>query len=225
MLPREYARRRWQARLAYEADLGVNPFKFGMIGSTDSHTALSTARRGQLLRQGAVEPEPTADPIRFEEAITGRIHAGRPGIDDQIHADAPRLRPRRRLGAREHARGDLGRLKRKEVYATTGTRIRVRVFAGWDFEEDDLTAPTSRATAMRNGVPMGGDLAGPRGRRADAADPRAARSRRRQSRPRPGREGLGRRRGRDPGAHLRRRLVGRARDPDDRQPTARSATR
>ena len=49
-------------------------------------------------------------------------------------------------------------MKRKEVYATTGTRIGVRVFAGWDFVEEDAQRPDFAETGYRNGVPMGGDL-------------------------------------------------------------------
>ena len=61
--------------------------------------------------------------------------------------------------ARENTRGEIfGSLKRKEVYATTGTRIRVRVFAGWDFEPGDIDRPNFTAEGYRRGVPMGGDL-------------------------------------------------------------------
>jgi hypothetical protein len=49
-------------------------------------------------------------------------------------------------------------MRRKEVYGTTGTRMRVRVFAGWVFEPDDVTTPDFAAKGYRNGVPMGGDL-------------------------------------------------------------------
>jgi hypothetical protein len=61
--------------------------------------------------------------------------------------------------ARENTRRDLfDAMKRKEVYATTGTRIRVRVFAGWDFVAEDLDTPDFVAKGYRHGVPMGGDL-------------------------------------------------------------------
>jgi hypothetical protein len=61
--------------------------------------------------------------------------------------------------ARENTRGEIfGALKRKEVYATTGTRIRVRVFAGWDFEADEVSRPDFISQGYRRGVPMGGDL-------------------------------------------------------------------
>ena len=72
MLPREYAREALKRGLKYEEKLGANPFKFGMIGSTDSHTALSTATEDNFF--GKVTPmEPSARPDRFDEVITGRL--------------------------------------------------------------------------------------------------------------------------------------------------------
>ena len=70
------------------------------------------------------------------------------------------------MGAREHPRGNLGRLKRKEVYATTGDRPTVRVFAGWDFALADLDRPDFAENGYAHGVPMGGDLSkAPAGKR------------------------------------------------------------
>jgi hypothetical protein len=61
--------------------------------------------------------------------------------------------------ARENTRRDIFEaMKRKEVYATIGTRIRVRVFAGWDFAPDDIKTPDFASKGYRKGVPMGGDL-------------------------------------------------------------------
>src|SRR5947207_15683751 len=72
MLPREYAREALKRGLKYEEKIGANPFKFGMIGSTDSHTALSTATEDNFF--GKVTPlEPSARPDRFDEIITGRL--------------------------------------------------------------------------------------------------------------------------------------------------------
>jgi len=68
--------------------------------------------------------------------------------------------------ARENTREAIfDAMKRKEVYATTGTRIRVRVFGGWDFEAEDLKNPDLTALGYQGGVPMGGDLSkAPRGK-------------------------------------------------------------
>ena len=71
MFPREYAREALKRGLAYEAKLGVNPFKFGMVGSTDAHTSLSTTQEDNFFGK-VVILEPSADPIRFEEVIAGR---------------------------------------------------------------------------------------------------------------------------------------------------------
>ena len=72
MLPREYAREALKRGLAYEEELGANPFKFGMIGSTDAHTALATTTEDNFFGKIA-QLEPSADPDRFDEVITGRF--------------------------------------------------------------------------------------------------------------------------------------------------------
>jgi hypothetical protein len=71
MLPKEYARPAFKRGLAYEAKLGVNPFKFGVIGSTDSHTSVATTEEYNFFGK-VVLLEPSSDPIRFEEIIAGR---------------------------------------------------------------------------------------------------------------------------------------------------------
>jgi hypothetical protein len=156
MLPREYAREAFKRGMAYEARLGVNPFKFGVVGSTDSHTGLSTAEEDNFFGKVAMV-EPTDDPVRFDEAITGRFTPDDP-TDDIVHAQglASGLAA---AWARENTREAIwDAFKRKEVYATTGSRIRVRVFAGPRFEESDLVRSDFAAYGYANGVPMGGDL-------------------------------------------------------------------
>ncbi|MDO6480844.1 DUF3604 domain-containing protein [Shimia thalassica] len=156
MLPKEYARSAWKRGMAYEDDFGVNPFKFGVVGSTDSHTGLSTAQESNFFGKVSLV-EPSANPQRFEERITGRFTPDDPS-DDLIHADglASGLAA---VWARENTReGIWDALKRKEVFATTGTRMRVRVFAGFGFDIDDLTRSDFAKFGYANGVPMGGDL-------------------------------------------------------------------
>jgi len=156
MLPREYAREAYKRGLAYEAKLGANPFKFGMIGSTDSHTSLSTAQEDNFFGK-VVLLEPSADPIRFEEVIAGR--PAPPG--SQIYARETSASGLAAVWARENTREALwDAMARKEVYATTGTRIRVRVFGGFNFGPEDLQRSDFAAHAYGNGVPMGGDLTG-----------------------------------------------------------------
>jgi len=156
MLPREYAREAWKRGMAYEAALGTNPFKFGVVGSTDSHTGLSTAQENNFFGKVTLV-EPTADPIRFEEQITGRFTPDDPS-DDQIVGDGAAA-GLAAVWARENTREAIwDALKRKETFATTGTRLRVRLFGGWEFEESDLVRSDFAAHGYRNGVPMGGDL-------------------------------------------------------------------
>jgi len=163
MLPREYARSAYKRGLAYEQELGVNPFKFGMIGSTDAHTALSTPAEDNFFGKVAMV-EPTADPIRFQEAITGRFTPDDPS-DDLTHSDALAA-GLAAVWARENTRAAIwDAMARKEVFATTGTRIRVRVFGGFDFSGDDMQRSDFAEHGYAHGVPMGGDLGGaPRGK-------------------------------------------------------------
>ncbi len=156
MLPNEYAREAFKRGLAYAASLGANPFKFGMIGSTDAHTSLSTTTEDNFFGKITVV-EPTADPIRFEEPITGRL----PGTPEsaKIFAWQTSASGLAAVWARENTREAIwDALARKEVFATSGTRLRVRVFGGWDYEEADLTRSNFAEHGYANGVPMGGDL-------------------------------------------------------------------
>jgi hypothetical protein len=154
MLPKEYAREAWKRGLAYEKTLGVNPFKFGVVGSTDSHTALSTSEEDNYFGKVTLL-EPSADPIRFNEVI-----AGRPAPEGhQLYARMIGSSGLAAVWSRENTREALwDAMKRKEVFATTGTRIRVRVFAGWNFAETDLVRSEFAQYGYDNGVPMGGDL-------------------------------------------------------------------
>jgi len=154
MLPKEYAREALKRGLAYEKELGANPFKFGVIGSTDSHTALSTAEEDNYFGKITLL-EPTADPIRFDEVV-----AGRPAPEGhQSYARNIASAGLAAVWARENTREALwDAMARKEVFATTGTRIRVRVFGGFDFTEKDLYRSDFAKNGYARGVPMGGDL-------------------------------------------------------------------
>jgi hypothetical protein len=154
MLPREYVREAFKRGLAYEQKLGANPFKFGVIGSTDSHTALSTAEEDNYFGKVTLL-EPSADPIRFEEVI-----AGRPAPKGhQIYARMIGAAGLACVWARENTREALwDAMKRKEVFATTGTRQKVRVFGGFGFSKDDLVRSDFAKYGYEKGVPMGGDL-------------------------------------------------------------------
>jgi hypothetical protein len=157
MLPREYAREAYKRGLKYEEGLGANPFKFGMIGSTDSHTSLATYEENNYFGK-APPAEPSADPERFQEKITGfRQQPGGPDITIRhFQTLASGLAA---VWATDNTREALwDALNRKEVYATTGPRMTVRVFAGWDFEPADVQRPDFAKAGYVRGVPMGSDL-------------------------------------------------------------------
>jgi hypothetical protein len=143
--------------LAYEAKLGVNPFKFGLIGSTDMHTGLATTTEDNFFGKVAML-EPTPDPIRFDEAIIGRVPADRERKNQHLarETSASGLAA---VWARDNTREALwDAMARKEVYATTGTRLMVRVFGGFDFAASDLERSDFAEYGYKGGVPMGGDL-------------------------------------------------------------------
>ena len=157
MLPREYTRETFKRGLAYEAKLGVNPFKFGLIGSTDMHTGLVTTTEDNFFGKVAVL-EPSADPIRFDEVIVGRVPADRARSTQHLarETSASGLAA---VWARDNTREALwDAMARKEVYATTGTRLVVRVFGGFDFTAQDLERSDFAEQGYKRGVPMGGDL-------------------------------------------------------------------
>jgi len=155
MLPKEYAREAYKRGLAYDAKLGSNPFKFGMIGSTDSHTGLSTAEEDNFFGKIAAL-EPTADPIRFYEPLVGRFSEN---ASDKTFAWQTGAAGLAAVWARENTREAIwDALARKEVYATTGPRILVRVFGGWGFDKSDLDRSDFAKYGYDKGVPMGGDL-------------------------------------------------------------------
>jgi hypothetical protein len=155
MLPNEYAREALKRGLAYNGKLGTNPFKFGMIGSTDSHTGLSTAEEDNFYGK-IVALEPSADPIRFNEPLVGRFSEN---DSDKTFAWQTGAAGLAAVWARENTREAIwDALARKEVYATTGTRMRVRVFSGWSFVESDLNRSNFAEYGYQKGVPMGGTL-------------------------------------------------------------------
>ncbi len=151
MLQYEYARAALQWGLKHQIRLGVNPFKFGMVGGTDTHVSLSTTREENFFgKLPALLPSPN----RTEEAMVMKAD-GTPGVESW-ETSASGLTG---VWAQENTRESLfDAMARKEVYATTGTRLTVRVFAGWDFEADEVQRPDFAEQGYKRGVPMGGDL-------------------------------------------------------------------
>jgi len=160
MISREYAREAFKRGLQYEEQLGANPFKFGIIGSSDSHTGLATTTEDNFFgKVSAVEP--SADPIRFDEMVTGFLPDPE-GRDYAIYHRSASASGLAGVWARENTREAIwDAMKHKEVYATTGTRLRVRVFGGWDFEADEVNRWDFAKEGYTRGVPMGGDLHSP----------------------------------------------------------------
>ncbi len=151
MLRFEYARSALKLGLAQEHKTGVNPFKFGMIGSTDAHTSLATAAENDYWGKATpVEPGPRATGPGFSGGEGDEIAFSTWDFVSSGYAA---------VWAAENTREALfDALQRKEVYATTGSRITVRFFGGWDFARSDVYRPDVARIGYRKGVPMGGDL-------------------------------------------------------------------
>ena len=149
MIPGEYAREALKNGLMLEGKLGTNPYKFGSVGSTDSHTSLATAEEDNYFGK-APNAEPSTRRMRHPFTKTDK------GVFEGYELVASGYTG---VWATENTREAIwDAMHRKEVYATTGPRMIVRFFGGWDYTEDDLK---SRAPAFRGyekGVPMGGDL-------------------------------------------------------------------
>ena len=149
MIKYEYTRQALKNGLMLEQKLGVNPFKFGLVGSTDSHTSLSTAEEENFFgKHSGVEPSPH----RFEHVVMS--FSGRTLMSWEMAASGYAG-----IWATENTRESLwDAMKRKEVYATTGPRMIVRFFGGFDFEPKDAQTRNPAEPGYRKGVPMGGDL-------------------------------------------------------------------
>jgi len=149
MLQYEYARSGLQVGLQLGQELGVNPYKFGMIGSTDSHTALATTEEENFFgKHSGTEPGP--DRYKHPMAKTAN------GSFESWNMVASGLAA---VWARENTREAIfDAMMRKETYATTGPRMLVRFFGGWEFEESDAQSRLPGDIGYTKGVPMGGDL-------------------------------------------------------------------
>jgi Protein of unknown function (DUF3604) len=154
MLGGDYVRDALKRGLLIEQQTGVNPYKLGMIGSTDSHTGLATAD---------------------EDNFFGKFSANEPGATRASRPQTLGTQQAERFGwnylaggyaavwAKANTRTAIfDAMMRREVYATTGPRMIVRFFGGWDFSNTDLKGNIAKAGYDR-GVPMGSDLKDGRG--------------------------------------------------------------
>jgi hypothetical protein len=149
MLQYEYARSALRNGLKLEQELGVNPYKFGMVGSTDSHTGLATADEDNFFGKATpYEPSATRAEHTFSKGAGGTVMAWE--MTSSGYAG---------VWATDNTREALfDAMQRKETYATTGPRMVVRFFGGWDFEAGDAGTRSPAVVGYTKGVPMGGDL-------------------------------------------------------------------
>ena len=151
MLPSEYARSGLLRGLQLEAELGANPFKFGLEGATDTHTGLSTIEEDNFFG-------------KFKTYEPGPERAAHPGKPSTAGITMPSGGEYSAAGltavwSTENTRGALfDAMERRETYATTGPRMRVRFFGGFDFTADNVKRRDLAQLGYSKGVPMGSDL-------------------------------------------------------------------
>ena len=147
----DYVRNALKTGLRLEAEYGVNPFKFGIIASTDDH---------QSLPGGTDEDDFITRPMKFgaggrwtsDRSSGDRPDGGNPGNPGGLVG----------VWAEQNTRSSIfDALRRRETFGTSGSRIRVRFFAGWQFAADLHERRSLVEDAYRTGVPMGADLPSP----------------------------------------------------------------
>ncbi|MDG1803679.1 DUF3604 domain-containing protein [Flavicella sp.] len=148
MLKGEYAREALKTGLKLKVKLGTNPYKFGFIGSTDSHTTLATADQDNFFGKASnVEPSKERWHHPFITSEKASI------MTWQTVASGYAA-----VWAKENTRASIwDAMKRKETYGTTGSRMQIRFFGGWDYTNEDLKGDWVK-TGYTKGVPMGGDI-------------------------------------------------------------------
>lgn len=140
----DYVRSGLQTGLELEKKVGVNPFKVGFVGSSDSHTGMSAIEENNFAGKGQHDSTPEKRPHPTGIGSSKGWDMGAAGWVG--------------VWAESNTRQSLvDAFQRKEVYATTGPRIVLRVFGGYSFSEEDL-GPEMVSLGYSKGVPMGGDL-------------------------------------------------------------------
>jgi len=151
MLEFEYARSGLKLGLKIEKELGTNPYKFGMIGSSDAHTGLAAMEEENFF--GKTTPQEPS-PERMTKTFFDNPKSGVKVMDWEVSASGYAA-----VWATENTREALfDAMERRETYGTTGPRMIVRFFGGWDFEPKDAHNRLPAAIGYAKGVPMGGDL-------------------------------------------------------------------
>lgn len=149
----DYVRGGLKRGLAIEQSLGANPYKFGMIGSTDAHTGIASAEEDNFWGKLALDSTPETKKLFPEqEEGVGLKNMGPNGWSMSASGLAA-------VWAKDNTRDEIfAAFQRKEVYATTGPRIQVRLFGGWEFPNNAEQAENLADIGYDHGVPMGGDL-------------------------------------------------------------------
>ncbi|MDH3322562.1 MAG: DUF3604 domain-containing protein [Flavobacteriaceae bacterium] len=147
MLAYEYARSALKIGLKYKTQMGTNPYKFGMLASTDAHTSLATADDNNFFGKASnVEPSKDRWGHAFVEGDKATIYTWETLASGYAA-----------VWAQENTRASLwDAMKRKETYGTTGSRMQVRFFGGWDYQTSDLDNLVE--VGYKKGVPMGGEM-------------------------------------------------------------------
>ncbi|MDF2233815.1 DUF3604 domain-containing protein [Albimonas sp. CAU 1670] len=154
MLTREYAREALKTGLALEKQLGTNPYKFGMIASSDAHTGLAAMEEENFFGK-TVPQEPK--PERISATFVANLKTGVRIMDWEVGASGYAA-----VWATDNTREAIwDAMQRRETYATTGPRMIVRFFGGWEFTEADAEDRMPAFIGYAKGVPMGGDMAPP----------------------------------------------------------------
>lgn len=169
MLQYEYARSALKLGLQIDKQVGANPYQFGMIGSTDAHTSLATADDNNFWGKAANyhpgSPKRNAGPFMIIRA-QGSIADHQDWNDQTVGPNDLVIQAWEQVAsgyaavwATENTREAIfDAMQRKEVYATTGPRISVRFFGGWDLDSDTVAQANGIAYLYEQGVPMGGEL-------------------------------------------------------------------
>ena len=149
MLAYEYARSGLKLGLKLEAETGINPYKFGLIGSTDAHTGLAAVEEENYFgKTSAMEPNAERSSRVFVKGAAGTLYEWETSASGYAA-----------VWATENTRAALfDAMERRETYATTGSRMLVRFFGGYAFEPSDARSRSPARAGYAKGVPMGGDL-------------------------------------------------------------------
>ena len=158
MIRTEYYREALKSGLRLEAKLGANPFKYGAQSGTDTHTGLATAEENNFWGKFK-NLEPRAG--RWQPVVTGGPGPGGHRGWEQSAAGYTGV------WATSNTRAAIwDAMMRRETFSTTGPRMTVRFFGGYDFADSDAAGDVAKA-GYSKGVPMGGDLkAAPAGKKA-----------------------------------------------------------